>query len=87
MKNKCLIIFLLLILCILTGCSNNSNGRDSNNSTSVSRECNMGEQEVDGMCCRYIYKYPNKDGSCPNGYDDDPPPSGNRNVCWRESCR
>ncbi|MBR5662055.1 MAG: hypothetical protein IKX00_00205 [Bacilli bacterium] len=81
MKRKILIIFLVLIVFILSRCSDNTNGSNSSNTNVNSKECNMGEVEIDGMCCRYIYKYPNKDGSCPTGYDDNPPSGGNRNVC------
>ncbi len=86
MKRKSLIVFLLIIVFVLSGCSGNTNRSSSSGTSGTSKQCNMGEVEIDGMCCRYIYKYPNKDGSCPYGYDDDPPAGGNRNVCWKESC-
>lgn len=80
-------ILLALLVFLLLGCSNNTSSNPSSTTGSSSKSCLSGEYYVDGSCCRYNYKYPNKDGSCPYDYDDDPPPGGNYNVCWKEVCR
>jgi len=79
-------IILVLIVILLTGCSSDSGAIDNTNSVSE-KQCLSGEYEVSGRCCRYISRYPNKDGSCPVGYDDSAPGAYNPNMCYKESCR
>lgn len=79
------VIFLITIgFIFLVGCDNSNEYNTYEYETNL--KCSMGEVQMNGRCCRYISRYPNKDGTCPNGYDDSAPSGYNQNMCWKENC-
>ena len=80
------VLFLVSIILLITGCMNSTTQVNSSKINDETSSCSMGEVEMNGRCCRYISRYPNKDGSCPVGYDDSAPSGYIQNMCWKEKC-